>query len=295
MSSLFTNGCSFVVGHELADVTRKDRWSNLVARELGLFDWNEAKIGGSNQRVQRTTINAILNRTNYVEKRKEVRLKTKTFNNGAEVTFADNRYAVGKEKPQLAVIMWTGINRWEHLNAARDNPVYGGTFPWHWQNVNWNEMRYDPKTLIPALDSEVKWDPWISENFRKAGSDFMMTRNLIWCLKDTINNMLAVKYFLQAQGIPQLHYTWNRNHYWTILEALNTEVWEAANVLWQCVDLKKDQVLEELPFLKEDGFYETTKKGGHPLGKLGHPLEGGHKAMAERILKDYEALKKVSE
>ncbi len=103
------------------------------------------------------------------------------------------------------------------------------------------------------------------------------------------------KDFLQAQGIPQLHYTWNKGHYSTILEALNIDTWEAANIMWRSLDLDKKQVLEELPFLNEDGFFETTRKGGHPVGRLGHPLEEAHEAMAKRILKDYEALKKVSE
>lgn len=295
MSILFTNGCSFAVGHELKDTSRVARWSNLVAKELGMFDCNEGKIGGSNQRIQRTTINAILGGVNYVEKRKQVTIKSKKYPNGAIVDFADNRFEVGREKPALAIIMWTGVNRWEHLNGARDNPAYKGRFPYHWQNVNWNEMKYDPKTLLPGINSEVKYDPWVSPEFRKYGRDFMLTRNLLWCLKDTINCMLSVKYFLQAQGIPQLHYTWNKMHYSTILEVLNTETWEAANIMWRSLDLDKKQVLKELPFLNEDGFFETTRKGGFPLGKLGHPLEEGHAAMAERILKDYEALKKVSE
>lgn len=295
MSVLFTNGCSFTVGHELKDPSRVDRWSNLVARELGMFDCNEAKIGGSNQRIQRTTINAILQGVNYIEKRKDVRIKSKTYKNNAKVDFLDNRFEVGREKPALAVIMWTGVNRWEHLNGAREHSIYKGAFPYHWQNVNWNEMTYDKKTLLPSLKSEVKWDPWVHPSFRKAGTEFMMMRNLVWALKDTINNMLAVKYFLQAQDIPQMHYVWHKQHYWTILEALNTEVWEAANVLWPALDLNKEQVLKELPFLKEEGFFEMCKKNGYPLGKLGHPLEEGHKAMAERVLKDYEALQKVSD
>ena len=63
--ALFTNGCSFVVGHELKDLTRIDRFSNLVAKHFGWFDWNEGKVGAGNGRIMRTTINSILQNNVY--------------------------------------------------------------------------------------------------------------------------------------------------------------------------------------------------------------------------------------
>ena len=47
MSNLLTLGCSYAVGHEVDP--RVNRFSNLVAKENGMLDWNEAKVGGSNQ------------------------------------------------------------------------------------------------------------------------------------------------------------------------------------------------------------------------------------------------------
>lgn len=292
MSTLFSNGCSFTVGHELKDISRVDRFSNIVAKELGLFDWNEAKVGGSNSRIYRTTINSILGGKTYTEIRKGVKVKESRFKNGAVITHASNRLATGEKKPTLAVIVWTGMNRMEHLDGCKENTAYRGGFPYHWKNVNWKKFEFDKKTLLPTLKSEVVWSPWSHPSFQKKGEDFMKMRNMLWCLRDTINNMLAVKYFLEAQQIPQLHYVFSSQHYKPLLYLLDTKVYEAANIMWDSLDLNKQQVLEELPFLKEEGFLEMTQRLSLPIGRKGHPLEEAHEHMAGRILKDYDKINK---
>ena len=290
MSTLFSNGCSFVVGHELKDVSRVDRFSNIVAKQLGLFDWNEAKVGGSNSRIYRTTINSILKKQTYTEIRKNVRVKDMNFKNGAVVTVADNRLATGEEKPTLAVIVWTGINRIEHFGACAENTVYNGKFPYHWKNGTWKSFAFDRKTLLPTLKSEVSWSPWSHPSFREIGTNYMKSRNILWCLKDTINNMLAVKYFLESQEIPQLHYVFSSRHYKPLLYLLDTKVYEAANVMWEALDLNKEEVLRELPFLKQEGFLEMAQRLNLPIGAKGHPLEEAHEIMAGRILEDYDKI-----
>ena len=35
--------------------------------------------------------------------------------------------------------------------------------------------------------------------------------------------------------------------------------WEGTNVIWESLDLNKEQIIKELPFLESDGFYEIAK------------------------------------
>ena len=49
---------------ELQD-KKKTRFSNLVSKEMGHLEWNEGKIGGGNDYIQRTVQNAIIGRKRY--------------------------------------------------------------------------------------------------------------------------------------------------------------------------------------------------------------------------------------
>ena len=49
---------------ELQD-KKKDRFSNLVSKEMGHLEWNEGKIGAGNDYIQRTVQNAIVGGKRY--------------------------------------------------------------------------------------------------------------------------------------------------------------------------------------------------------------------------------------
>ena len=51
------------------------------------------------------------------------------------------------------------------------------------------------KHLTIDSSSQCTWDPWSPEHVKKAGTDYMKIRNMVWAFRETINNMLAVKYF----------------------------------------------------------------------------------------------------
>ena len=64
----------------------------------------------------------------------------------------------------------------------------------------------------------------------------------------------------------------------------------AANILWDSLDLNKEQVLQERPFLTGEGFLEMAQRLSLPIGAKGHPLEEAHEIMAGRILEDYDKI-----
>ncbi len=291
--ALFTNGCSYVVGHELKDLTRIDRFSNLVAKHFGWFDWNEGKVGAGNGRIMRTTINSILQNNVYYFRKKEVPGQVETYENVKIRKWFDREIGQRDRKPKVAVIMWSGVNRLETLTASKEEKnVFNYKLDYHWSNGFWSKFQFDPKHLTINPSSQCTWDPWSPEHVKKAGTDYMKIRNMVWAFRDTINNMLAVKYFLEAQEIPQLHYLFCGGQYKPLLHILDIPTFEASNIWWETLDLNKEQVLKELPFLESEGFLEMTERLRLPIGERGHPLEEAHEAMATRIIKDINGIYK---
>ena len=80
---IYWNGCSFVQGMEL-NRSKQDCFTNLVSEHFNADWFRNSKIGGSNDRIWRVSMEDAL---------------------------------VGR-KPKLAVIVWSGINRLEYLNDA---------------------------------------------------------------------------------------------------------------------------------------------------------------------------------
>ena len=81
------------------DARDVDAFPSLVALDLDQEFYNHAKIGGTNERIQRTTQNYIL-----MDKKPE------TFNKGGYLMELEH-----KCKTDLAIIMWTGMNRLETM------------------------------------------------------------------------------------------------------------------------------------------------------------------------------------
>ena len=254
---IYFNGCSFVNGFELKDKYRT-RFSAIVAKELGQKEDNDAKVGGSNDRIWRTTMNHCLT----------------------------NKY-------DLVVIMWTGINRLEYLETTENTsgnkykPTSQLQNP-RWRCTNWEDYALSHRTLeIDRETTNLFHHPDLSDHHYYYLNGYMKEiRNIKHNLKYTIQYMLSTKYFLEQLDIPYLFYTFSSGQYKPFLYLLDEDYLEATNNYWDSVELSKKQIVKELPCLEEDGFYDITTKHKLPLGKKDHPLEEAHSLMAAKILQD---------
>ena len=76
---IYWNGCSFVRGMEVPNRPR-DIFANIVSQEFGQAWWDNAKVGGSNDRIWRTTMDDMI-----------------------------------RNPAKLVIIVWSGLNRFEYL------------------------------------------------------------------------------------------------------------------------------------------------------------------------------------
>ena len=261
---IYFNGCSFTRGWQLEHNLR-DSWPAVLSAELNTVFYNHSKVGGSNERISRTTQNYILSKKVPVTRNiwtKEY--LTEKFKKDVEV--------------KLAIIMWTGINRMEFMQDRE------------WRTANWEKFQLNPKNYLPTYESEVAYTRAQSvgdaEKFYLYLNGWMKTKSARLNLKNSISHMLSTKYFFDALEIPYLFYSFSSQHYKPLLHLLDEEYIEATNVEWPSIELSKKEILKELPFLKQEGFYEICKKENLPLGRKDHPDETGHERMAEIILKD---------
>ena len=136
MSILFA-GCSFTNGMELPD-KKVQRFSALVAKEFGVHEWNEAKVGAGNDYIQRVVTNAIVGNKKYFSvDPSKVETDVSVWTTSPEPVDKNDkgtgwlinqmgydgekgRYSQVKQKqrevekigtPNLVVCMWSGINR----------------------------------------------------------------------------------------------------------------------------------------------------------------------------------------
>jgi len=77
---IYWNGCSFVRGMEIRN-RPEDTFADIVAKEFGQKYWDNAKVGGSNDRICRTTVDDMI-----------------------------------RTPAKLAIIVWSGPNRFEYLD-----------------------------------------------------------------------------------------------------------------------------------------------------------------------------------
>jgi len=256
---IYYNGCSFTNGYELKDKFNT-RYSTLVANHYQVEENNDAKVGGSNDRIWRATMNQCLTK-----------------------------------KPSLVVIMWTGINRMEYLQTGKNDsgndyiPTQDLQAP-RWRATNWKDYALSHRELkIDREKTNLFKHPDQTDHQYLILNGFMKElRHIRWNLKYTISYMLSTKHFLESLDIPYLFYTFSSGQYKPFLYLLDEEYLEAANNYWNSLELSKKQVVKELPCLTADGFYDITKKANLPIGKKDHPLEEAHRLMADTIIKDIE-------
>ena len=98
--------------------------------------------------------------------------------------------------------------------------------------------------------------------------------------------MISIKYFLESKNIPYLFYNLSDGQIQPTLKILDEQRMEGANNLWEVGHMKLNDYLDELPHLQEEAFYDMCKREQVPFGPKDHPLEEGHKLMAERIIGD---------
>ena len=226
MSILFA-GCSFTNGMELPD-KKVQRFSALVAKEFGVHEWNEAKVGAGNDYIQRVVTNAIVgNKKYYSVDPSKVKTDVSVWTTSPEPVDKNDkgtgwlvnqmgydaekgRYSQVKQQqrevekigtPNLVVCMWSGINRHETLRKSKV------TNDWSWTIGTWGAYLLDPKTLKALKGSKPYVDrqhPVIDRRYLEGYME--RGRNAHFSLRLTIGNMLAVKYLLDAKGINQLHY-----------------------------------------------------------------------------------------
>ena len=275
---IYFNGCSFTNGYEL-NRKMESRFSSLVTQEFNQIEYNHAKVGGSNDRIWRTTLNGCI-----------------------------------KYTPKLAIIMWSGVNRQEYLaeggfftkdlviagepgyDIKGNRPDFREAAP-RWRQSNWKDFKMSNHTLKIGEASNLGKDPdQTIEHYDTLNAYAKYIRTVRWNLKSTIAYMLSTKYFLEARNIPYLFYLFSAGQYKPFLYLLDEFYLEAANNVWASLELSKKQILKDLPVLKTDGFYDIVKKAKLPIGKKDHPLEEGHRLMADIIIKDikkYEYDKKL--
>jgi hypothetical protein len=265
------------------------RFSAIVSKEFGYNQWNEGKVGAGNDYIQRTVFNSVINnqlfyntplQTLGVKKHKyETRVKTKEGN--YQQTFQQSKTESGQGKPKLVVCMWSGINRHEILRKSNIADT------WSWTINTWSRFGLDPKSLLATPESKAYCDNQYPAGVRDTLEGYLKeVRNGHMNLRLTIGNMLAVKYFLQSQGIPQLHYVFSSGQYKPLLPVLDWDVFENTNTWWKGTDIDQQTALRELPVLESEGFYDMTKRLRLPIGSKDHPLEEAHQAMAQRIIED---------
>ena len=312
MTILFA-GCSFTNGMELQD-KKKTRFSNLVSKEMGHLEWNEGKIGGGNDYIQRTVQNAIIGRKRYWSTTlanvgvKKHHYSTKKFKEGVnpnqlkpgaweqdaqqwfepkdmvgkyQQTFQVNKQYEKDGWPDLVVCMWSGINRLENLRLSQI------TKDWSWVVAAWGEHKLQKENYKATYNSHLyidrQYEPGEEEFYR---GYMMRIRNSHYNLRLTLGNMMAVKYMLKAKGIPQLHYLFSSGQYKPLLHLLDLPVYENTNNWWESLDIDRATAVQELPWLESEGFYDIAKNNNCPIGVKDHPLEKAHQLMAERIIGD---------
>jgi hypothetical protein len=237
---IYWNGCSFVRGMEVQN-RPDDIFANIVSKEFNQLWWDNAKVGGSNDRIWRTTLDDMI-----------------------------------RKPANLVIIVWSGINRFEFLDDYHA-----------WRSAVWIKYRMDKKSLKPAPDNEVHFHPKMKlQQWEAINGWGSLGRSPRYNIIYSLHYILSTKYFLEAKGIPYLFYNMSDGQTKPLLHTLDEQRDEGANNLWVVEHMKQKDYLKELPFLKEEAFYDMCKREGVPFGPRDHPLEEGHKLMAKRIIGD---------
>lgn len=258
---IYWNGCSFVQGMEINK--RQNQFPSIVSAHFEQPWLRHSKVGGSNDRISRVVIDDICSEKGLAG---EVNLKSPL--------------TIKKEnlKIKLAIIVWSGINRFEYINPTTNT----------WRQAAWMSHRCESKYPFKlSHDSRMFFhqdmDRKMHAGVEGYGRD---VRYPVYNLRWSMQYMLSVKYILKAHGIPYLFYNLSDGQIKVALKHIDDPQQEGANVVWSQNTMKLKDWYRELPHMKEEGFYDMCKRHKVPFGPKDHPLEEGNKLMAERIIKD---------
>ena len=181
------------------------------------------------------------------------------------------------KKPKLVIIVWSGPNRQEYLNLQNI-----------WRQVGHIRFGFDRQKL-QIRTSDIFCHPDMTLDQFEGWKYYMKhCRTIRWNLHKTLMDMIYLRQLLNNQGIPHLYYWMSKGQVDCALKSLNEEKKEGANVVWSVpYQMKEKDFAREIPELYDEGFYEMTKyRLKNPYGPMDHPLEDGHKAIADKIIQD---------
>lgn len=181
------------------------------------------------------------------------------------------------KKPKLAIILWSGPNRHEYLSNLNI-----------WRQVGHIRFAFDRRNL-EIKRSDIYCHPDMTREQYEGWKKYMANcRTIKWNLHATLMSMIYLRRLFNSEGIPHLYYWMSKGQVDCALDSLDEIKKEGANVIWeQQYNMTKKDFLREIPELEDEGFYEMTKfRLKNEYGPMDHPLEVGHKAMADRIIKD---------
>ena len=181
------------------------------------------------------------------------------------------------KKPKLAIILWSGPNRQEYLSHLNI-----------WRQVGHIRFGFD-KRQLNIVKSEIYCHPDMTRDQYTGWKYYMRNcRNIKWNLHETLMQMIYLRKLLNSMNIPHLYYFMSKGQIDCALKSLNETKKEGANVVWeQRYNMTEKDFAREIPELYDEGFYEMTKfRLKNEYGPMDHPLEEGHQAMADKIIKD---------
>ena len=243
----------------------EDQFPSLVSAHFKQEWLRHSKVGGSNDRIKRVVIDDICSGNGLAG---DVRLVH-------DQNLVDTRENISIK---LAIIVWSGINRFEYMNPSTNT----------WRQAAWMRHRMSSKYPFKlSHDSRMFFhtdmDRKMHAGVEGYGRD---VRYPVYNLRWSMQQMIAVKYILKAHGIPYLFYNLSDGQSKHAVKYMDELQQEGANVIWQQNTMKLKDWYRELPHMKEEGFYDMCKRHNVPFGPKDHPLEEGNRLMAKRIIKD---------
>jgi hypothetical protein len=258
---IYWNGCSFVQGMEINK--RQNQFPAIVSAHFEQPWLRHSKVGGSNDRIARVVIVDVCSEKGLAG---EVQLKSPL--------------TVKKEnlKIKLAIIVWSGINRFEYVNPTTNT----------WRQAAWMHHRMEPQFPFKlSHNSRMFFHPDMDRKMHAGVENYgRNVRYPVYNLRWSMQYMLSVKYILKAHGIPYLFYNLSDGQIKPALKHIDDPHEEGANVTWTQNTMKLNDWYRELPHMKEEAFYDMCKRHKVPFGPKDHPLEEGNRLMADRIIKD---------
>lgn len=236
MRALF-NGCSFVWGDELQD-PMNSRFSKLISDNYELEENNLAIRGASNDRIFRTTIDYL---QGYI--------------------------------PEIAIIVWSGIDRMEYLNHREQDAHDDYYLQCSPSRIGQKEFKVHDNTLTKYY-SHIATDMYSSIK--------------------TLGYMNTIQLICQSMNVPVLQFQFAHRHRGTLSTIINDiPINPRMDRFLEYYKSKVDSLKEYSTYglLNEQSLLELSKSiGDVEIGKnwYGHPLEKSQILFKDMMIKELE-------